>query len=212
MQLSFIELWEKSKRYLEQGFVFRDITSTSSKPSLSRKPRKKINRTRSSDPILLELWTKIAQEYFPQHLHINTYSINWSKRSQKRTLASCNISHLRVNVARELNYPEYQEHLEPLLYHEMCHAALGLEVPKRRGKRQWHGHLFKSLERQHPRMQSFDAWVKSGGWQSCVRSDRGKRAALKRQKTKGLKTFNTSALDLTENLKSTEQNQYLYKK
>ena len=83
-------------------------------------------------------------------------------------------------MARELNYREFDHWLAPLVYHEMCHAVIGLNVKKTNSRRSWHGREFRQLERRHPQMAEFEAWTKSGGWMTAVRSDRGKRAAQKR--------------------------------
>lgn len=141
-------------------------------------PRKVHKKVIKSDIQLNAIWQKLAQEYFPDNQEIPNYKIVWSKRPQKRTLASCNIQDKKVNVARELNYPEHHKWLEPLIYHEMCHAEL--KYIQKETHRSWHGKEFKQLEKQHPRMEAFDYWVKSGGWLTAVRSDRGKRAAQKR--------------------------------
>lgn len=111
-----------------------------------------------SDLELQKIWNKLSQDYFPTHLVLNNYKINWSTRAQKRTLASCNIQYQRVVVARELNYEHYKKWLEPLIYHEMCHAVIGFNVKKTRNRRSWHGAEFKHLERQHPLMAEFDLW------------------------------------------------------
>ncbi len=157
------------------------------KPEL-RKTRVRLRAPRisvtKSEPELLKIWDKLKQEYFPTHQELNKYQIAWSTRAQKRTLASCNIQYKRVVVARELNYPNYQQWLEPLIYHEMCHAVIGFNVKKNRKGRAWHGAEFKNLERQHPQMAEFDLWAKSGGWLTAVRSDRGRRVAARRFKIK----------------------------
>jgi hypothetical protein len=78
-------------------------------------------------------------------------------------------------VARELHDVEYASWLEPLLYHEMCHAVLGSTLHAS-GNRSWHGKEFKALERRHPGSKDLNAWMKSGGWAKAVRRDRGKRS------------------------------------
>ncbi len=155
----------------------------------SKKVKRKILTIRRStksvcDPELFKIWSKLHLEYFPHNLTLSNYRINWSTRGQKRTLASCNIQYQRVVVARELNYEHYQQWLEPLIYHEMCHAVIGFNVKKTRNRRSWHGAEFKHLEKQHPQMAEFDLWAKSGGWMTAVRSDRARRAAARRLKTK----------------------------
>ena len=141
----------------------------------ARQARTRQRKSRNSDQELKTLWRQIRSEWFPDRPEIDNYYVGWSNRPQKRTLASCNIEYKRVVVARELNYEQHQKWLEPLLYHEMCHAILG--YVQKRNYRSWHGKEFKQLEHQHPLMAEFDLWVKSGGWMTAVRSDRGKRAA-----------------------------------
>ena len=58
-------------------------------------------------------------------------------------------------------------YLEPLLYHEMCHAALG-EPEIVKGKRIMHGSDFKALEKKHPEITQLNSWIKSGGWNKAV--------------------------------------------
>ena len=135
-------------------------------------------RSPAGDQTLQALWHKTRREFFPDRPEIDNYRIVWSSRKLKRTLASCNLSRRRVAVARELNHPEHLAWLEPLLYHEMCHAYLG---PRQRA---WHGKEFKTLERRHPRMQALSLWIKKGGWLSAVRSDRARRAQALRRMTK----------------------------
>lgn len=125
---------------------------------------------------LTKIWQLLAIQYFPNCTELNTYVIGWSTRKQKRTLASCSIEKRMVRVARELNYPELHIWLEPLVYHEMCHAVLGKDIPIRHRKRCWHGAEFKNLESQHPQILLLDQWIKNGGWSQTVRSDRAKRA------------------------------------
>ncbi|MCB0310094.1 MAG: SprT-like domain-containing protein [Bdellovibrionales bacterium] len=122
----------------------------------------------------------LRNSYFPERTDLDAYQVSWSKRRQKRTLASVNIEKKRVNVARELNDIRYAVWLEPLLYHEMCHAVLGEGVRRSNGGYAWHGPEFKSLEKRHPEIKSLDQWIKAGGWQRAVRSDRSRRAYQRR--------------------------------
>lgn len=138
------------------------------KPGSKRAPRK----PPVSDPELTLIWNELADRFFPESAHLHQYRIVWSGRRQKRTLASCNIERRIVRVAKEMDTARAREWIEPLLYHEMCHAELEREVPKKRGKRQWHGPEFKALERRHPKIPAFNAWIKKGGWLSSVRSHR----------------------------------------
>ena len=124
---------------------------------------------------LKNLWLSVRARYFPDRDDIDSYFVGWSARNQRRTLASCNIHRRRIKVARELNHPNFYMWLEPLIYHEMCHAILGDKVEVRRRKRQWHGIEFKTLERRHPRSAALTEWVRTGGFQHAVRSHRSRR-------------------------------------
>lgn len=168
MQLNFFDIWNNNENIL--GF-FR-------KKKLKKRPYRV---KRPSEPKLLAIWDELASSYFPYDSVLNEYTIFWSNRAQKRTLASCNLECKRILVARELNYEKYEYWLEPLIYHEMCHAVLGLDVKKVNGKKQWHGKDFKNLESKHPLMYEFETWIKAGGWAKCVRSDRAIRAHAKRK-------------------------------
>ncbi len=145
-------------------------TSTHGSSTLGTSPQ------RRSDPFLYQLWTELWTQYFPDRPDISDYQLVWSSRPQKRTLASCNIHKLRVRVARELNHPQHEKWLRPLLYHEMCHAILGKDIIKENRRIAWHGKEFRALERRHPEIEAFDAWVHNGGWLKAVRSDRSKRS------------------------------------
>lgn len=165
MQLTFFNLWNRAKK---------NKLKTSYK-------KKRTTKLKPSEAELLIIWRSLSKTYFPECIELDSYRINWSSRAQKRTLASCNLIDKKISVARELNYKEYKIWLEPLIFHEMCHAVLGLNVQKKNGKRQWHGSEFKRLEKSHPLMNSFDKWIKAGGWAKCVRSDRAKRMHAKRR-------------------------------
>lgn len=128
--------------------------------------------TPEQDAVLKEIWLKVRRGYFPEREDLDSYEICWSRRRQKRTLASCNVRQRRVIVAKELNHHQHITWLEPLLYHEMCHAYLGKNVERRGGKRAWHGAEFRALERRHPGIKQLDHWIKSGGWHTAVRSER----------------------------------------
>lgn len=153
-----------------------------SEPKSVPAPAERRRRPRS-DAMLIGLWRSIRLEYFPQRPDIDDYVVHWSKRKQKRTLAACYTEEKRVIVARELNYSDLHHWLHPLLYHEMCHAVLGDDVPQRNGKRQWHGRKFKDLEARHPLLEHFNEWVHKGGWEHAVRSDRAKRAHQRRKQS-----------------------------
>lgn len=174
MQLSFFDIcssWQSALR-LKRRQPRRRL------PRLISRHKPQI-RLISECEQLTTLWHSVAETHFPDAKHLSSYTIGWSTRRQKRTLASCCIERQMVRVARELNYPELHCWLEPLIYHEMCHAVLGHTVPIRNRKRCWHGPEFKQLERRHPGIAQLDNWIKSGGWAKAVRSDRARRARSK---------------------------------
>lgn len=129
---------------------------------------------------LQALWKVIRNRHFPDRADLDDYVVTWSSRRQKRTLASCNMRQRRVLVARELNTPEHARWLDPLLYHEMCHAVIGLNVERYGSRRAWHGREFRELERRHSGIAELDRWIKSGGWQRAVRSERSRTTQMKR--------------------------------
>jgi hypothetical protein len=144
-----------------------------------KKARAKSRRPRRapiliSDPMLTSIWGSLAASYFPDRTDLLSYVVRWSTRRQKRVLGSCNITKRVISVARELNAAEHHVWLEPLLYHEMCHAVLERSVSRRGRKILWHGPEFKALERQHPGIGAMDAWIKGGGWRSAVLSSRAR--------------------------------------
>ena len=148
-----------------------------------RRPKAKTNRVivKTSDQMLKSIWCELRLEFFPEQPEIDDYVVFWSSRRQKRVLACCHIQRRQVRVAKELRYSEYTNWLSPLLYHEMCHAALGTNVPRERGKRAWHGREFKRLVVRHKETHAMEAWIKSGGWLHAVRSDRAKDTAKKKR-------------------------------
>lgn len=121
---------------------------------------------------LKKIWNDLQQQYFPERSDLSSYRVIWSARRQKRTLASCNIRKLQINVAREMSLSQCRYLLEPLIYHEMCHAVLGDKVGRAGSKRLWHGPQFRALEMRHPGITTLDNWIKSGGWSKAVRSFR----------------------------------------
>ena len=139
-------------------------------PRPSNAPR----RTTQGDPALQSLWGKILCEYFPERSDLNSYVLRWSSRRQRRVLASCNVRRHIVSVARELDHPDYYVWLEPLLYHEMCHAVIGEGVARHCGRRAWHGAEFRALEQRHPQMREFDRWIRAGGFRRAVRRARAR--------------------------------------
>lgn len=176
MQLSFFDqFWNR--------FILGNKGDSRAKTPRTSPRRRK--RSEQSDPVLQEIWNQLRETWFPQASELDAFTVVWSKRSQKRTLASCNVKRRKVVVARELRYPQHRVWLDPLLYHEMCHAYLG-NAAEEGEKAVWHGREFKSLERRHPEMRSFNQWLKSGGWETAVRSDRAKRAFAKRKELDSL--------------------------
>jgi hypothetical protein len=151
-------------------------------PTRARRGRvtKRQSAPASSDPFLQELWNNLCQEYFPQVTTLDTYTVTWSVRRQKRVLASCNIRQRRVVVARELYEPSACRWISAVLYHELCHAVIGEGVDVRGGRRQWHGAQFRALEARHPDIKALDVWIKSGGWAMAVRANRSRNAWARR--------------------------------
>ncbi len=125
-----------------------------------------LEKQKRSDPLLLSIWLRLARTWFPARDDLANYELQWSPRRQKRTLASVSLERNRVFVARELNYPKHHHWLDPLLFHEMCHAYLRSE---------YHDRRFFEYERRHPGIKPFDIWIDEGGWLSAIRSDRAKR-------------------------------------
>lgn len=162
-------------------FGFRKKRRTRRKGSSVRKAAPGRLAPQTSDVGLLSIWSDLQTRYFPHRTDLLEYHIRWSKRVQKRTLASCAIEKKIITVAQELRYEQHACWLEPLIYHEMCHAVLGHHVGNLRGKKQWHGKDFRALERQHPHIQALDSWIRSGGWLSAVRSHRAKLAHARRK-------------------------------
>jgi len=139
------------------------------------RPRRPVSRG-VDIPELKQLWLTLRSEFFPERHDLDDYVVRWSRRRQKRTLASCNIIGRVVAVAKEMKHQDATAWLAPLLYHEMCHAVLGTAVTRQCGKRAWHGREFKSLECRHPQISALDAWIKSGGFHAVVRSERARSA------------------------------------
>ena len=139
-----------------------------------------------SSKSLHNLWVFLRKKYFPHRVDLDNYKVEWSSRRQKRTLASCNFDSKVVRVASEMNNPKCLIWIEPLLYHEMCHAVLGNGVEQTSKGFAWHGKEFKALERRHPGTKALDKWIESGGWLSAVLSARAKAAHRRRKKRKAL--------------------------
>jgi len=133
-------------------------------------------RRAANDEFLYRTWTNLRNEYFPDRAELDSYTISWSSRSQKRVLASCNIRRRHVVVARELFEPSACRWIQAVLYHELCHAVIGEGVRTQGGKRQWHGPEFRALEARHPDIEPMNIWIRTGGWAMAVRSNRSRRA------------------------------------
>lgn len=151
----------------------------------ARKPRKRARtKTREagvSAPELLPIWCALVDRYFPGREDLKTYHVAWARRRQRRTLGSCNMTGKKVRIAKELNTPEYARWVEAVLYHELCHAVLGVVARSECGKRAWHGKDFRALEARHPDSAALDTWMKSGGWAHAVRSARSRAMWVKRK-------------------------------
>ncbi len=138
-------------------------------------------RVTSIDEELSSLWRAIREHYFPDRPEIDSYRVIWSYRKHSFTLASCNVERRRVAVAHVMQLEDARPFLDPLLYHEMCHAVLGIP-PKVNGRRQIHGREFKELERRHPGIKALDAWIRAGGWRVAVRKSRRRPKAISRSR------------------------------
>lgn len=136
-----------------------------------RPERRAAPQTSEIDAELTALWRAIREHYFPDRPEIDGYRVIWSYRKHSFTLASCNVERRRVAVAHVMQLEDARPFLDPLLYHEMCHAVLGIP-PRVNGRRQIHGREFKELERRHPGIQALDAWIRVGGWRTAVRKSR----------------------------------------
>lgn len=158
-------------------FLFRGNDVPASRtitPRAKRAPRPLVN-----DEFLHKVWVTLRTEYFPDRPDLDTYILTWSVRRQKRVLASCNIRQRRVVVARELFEPSACRWIQPVVYHELCHAVIGEGVSRQGGRRQWHGSEFRALEARHPDIEAMNLWIRSGGWAMAVRANRARRARAK---------------------------------
>lgn len=140
----------------------------SNDPHRAPRRRKRVNANSSSDEFLKATWRNLREEYFPDRGDLDLYAVTWSPRKQRRVLASCNISRKRVLVARELFQPSACRWIQAVLYHELCHAALGTDIIDSSGTRRWHGPRFRELEARHPDIRAMYAWIRSGGWAMTV--------------------------------------------
>jgi len=143
-----------------------------SKRAARKRPRRNTAAPHTSDTDLKVIWDNLIDHYFPDGQQLKKYTVRWSTRRQKRTLGSCSITKHTVRIARELMHAQFSEWVEPILYHELCHAYLGKNIQRENGKRAWHGKEFRALERRHPATLPLNAWIKSGGWGKAVRVDR----------------------------------------
>ncbi|MBX7143205.1 MAG: SprT-like domain-containing protein [Oligoflexia bacterium] len=128
----------------------------------------------TGEQVLIEIWSGLAQSYFPEVKHLTEYTVLWSRRRQKRVLGACCVRKRQVTLAQELEPTEHRRWLEAVIFHEMCHAVLEEGVERRKGRRCWHGPSFKALEARHPDSGELRVWMKSGGWAAAVRSHRAK--------------------------------------
>lgn len=132
-----------------------------------------INPKKVSHELTLEqadpraIWKNLVETYFQGRSDLLRYKIVWSNRPQKRVLASCNIEKKIVRIAPAMRLVESQPYLEALIYHELCHAVVGIGV--KNGRRDIHSKSFKDLESLHPDIKSLDLWIKQGGWIKAVR-------------------------------------------
>lgn len=155
------------KRSVQLGLFFRTPVSTA-------------GLWGSDEDQLQAIWLKLAQEFFPLDFRLLEYQLVWSNRSQKRVLGSCNLTKKRVLIARSLDRPELKWALEALIYHEMCHAVVGIKKSGNGKRNRIHGQEFYALEALHPGIKQLDSWIKSGGWQKVVRSYSSHKAFQKR--------------------------------
>ena len=164
MQLSLFKVIKQFKHVIQAGVDY---------PRAKRQafPRSSVR----PDPLLQRIWLELRSTFLPGEDSLDDYKVVWSARKQNRTLASCSVSRRRITVARELNHPSLVAQLEPLLYHELCHAYLARFKYLRHGKR------FRAIEAKHPRTRDLREWIKAGGWTTAVRRDRARRAYARRQ-------------------------------
>lgn len=156
------------------GLLFR---GTRKSASLQPTPRaKRTRRSHRNDEFLHRVWTTLRSEYFPDRPDLDTYTVSWSPRRQKRVLASCNINQRHVVVAKELFEPSACRWIQAVVYHELCHAVIGEGVRTSGGRRQWHGREFRALEARHPDIEAMNVWIRSGGWAMAVRANRARRS------------------------------------
>ncbi len=196
MYRSLIERTKARFNLFQASSAPLSLSENSHQLSLFSQP---LAKTREDDE-LIGLWRNIRHQYFPDQPEIDSYRVVWSPRRHTRTLASCSVRKKRIIVALAMSLPEANPHLEALLYHEMCHAALG-EPQVNNRRRVIHGREFKQLERLHPGVRALDRWIKSGGWRDASKRMNRIRGAAKRSNTLLMKK---AALTKTEKTKTTQ--------
>lgn len=159
-----LNLFAQTVRTLK-SLVQTDVLNVRLQPSHLSKNNVSAEYTNQSE--LLRLWTHLADTYFPEYQDLKNYKIVWSHRHQSSCLASINLQKKVVRVAPAMKLKESYYFLSPLLYHEMCHAIIGIKVE--RGRRKIHTREFKHLESQHPEIKLLDQWIKAGGWHLAAR-------------------------------------------
>ena len=92
-------------------------SETQDEGSLQPDDRKRHDELRS-------VWSELQFHYFPNREDILSYTLVWSGKKHRRTLASCNVERKRISVAPVMELEQARPYLPALLYHEMCHAAL----------------------------------------------------------------------------------------
>jgi hypothetical protein len=132
--------------------------------------RTRANNAFQENHILMLYWNKLVDTYFPNNQDLKDYKVVWSKRPQTRCLASCNVQKRIVRVAPAMKFEEARKYLEPLLYHELCHAVVGIKMAN--GRRKIHTREFKNLEKLHPLINEMDLWINAGGWNRVVRKEK----------------------------------------
>lgn len=116
---------------------------------------------------LYRIWTELQKKHFPDIPDLLSFKLVWSNRHQSRCLASINLQKKVVRVAPAMKLKESYYFLSPLLYHEMCHAIVGIKVE--RGRRKMHTKEFKILESKNPDIFILNQWIDSGGWKKATR-------------------------------------------
>jgi len=130
---------------------------------LREKPARKIaHKTRGIHHDLKDMFERINREYFRDSLRC---VVTWGARSSRRSVGhrtlgsySPHSNTIRINTCLDRkSVPRY--YVEYVLYHEMLHAALGVE--KADGRRAVHTGEFKRRERLFAHYGRAAAWEKS---------------------------------------------------